>query len=86
MPHDIRDLRRHLFETLEALRDKKEPLDIDRAEAIAHVAQTIVNTGRLECDYLEVLGGEGTGFCEEGEPDARKPKAEGLRLLNGRSR
>jgi hypothetical protein len=32
-------------------------MDIDRAEAIAHVAQTIISTGRLECDYLEILGG-----------------------------
>lgn len=68
MPHDITDLRRHLFETLEALRDKKDPMDIERAEAIAHVAQTIVNTGRLECDFLEILGGEGTGFCEDAPP------------------
>lgn len=82
--HTIVDLRRQLFETLQELRDKKNPMDVDRAEAIAHVAQTIVNTGRLECDYLEILGGEGTGFCPDTEPADASRSKDGLRLIDGR--
>jgi hypothetical protein len=80
--HTIIDLRRHLFETLEALRDKKNPMDVDRAEAVAHVAQTIVNSCRVECDYLEILGGDGTGFCPDA--DAQAAPKDGLRLIEGR--
>lgn len=54
---NIETLRRHLFETLEALRDKKSPLELDRAKAIADVAQTIVNTAKVEVDYLRATGG-----------------------------
>jgi len=81
MPN-INDLRDHLFETLEALRAEKNPMNVDRAHAIAHVSQTIINTGRLECDYMELLGGTGTGFCPEEEPmDPSLPSTNGAKLL-----
>ena len=50
----IDDLRGHLFDTLEALADKNNPMDINRAKAIANVAQTIINSAKVEIDYLRV--------------------------------
>jgi hypothetical protein len=41
------DLRNHLFETLEALKDEEKPMELDRARTISEVAQTIINTGWL---------------------------------------
>lgn len=56
MPHQIEDLRTHLFETLDALRDKTNPLDLDRARAVADVAKVIVDSAKVEVDFLKVTG------------------------------
>lgn len=62
----IEDLRNHLFATLEALQDEEKPMDIDRAKAIADVAQIIVNSAKIEVDFIRATGRqEGTGFIPE---------------------
>jgi len=62
----INDLRDHLFATLEALQDEKEPMDLDRARAIADVAQVIINSAKVEVDFLKATGrAEGTDFIPE---------------------
>ena len=59
----IEDLRNHLFATLEALQDEENPMDIERAKTISDVAQVIVNSAKIEVDYIKALGRtEGTGF------------------------
>jgi hypothetical protein len=64
----IEDLRNHLFETLEALKDKDKPMDIDRAKAIAQVASVIIESAKAETRYLEVIGGgKGSGFIPQEE-------------------
>jgi hypothetical protein len=52
----ISDLRNHLFATLEALQDKDDPMDIARAKAVSDVAQVIINSAKVEIEYLEVTG------------------------------
>ena len=61
----IDDLRDHLFETLEALRDEHKPMELDRAKAIADVARVIVESAKVEVQMLEVTGASGTGFIPE---------------------
>lgn len=70
MKNRIQDLRDHLFATLEALRDQDKPLELDRARAVAEVAQVIINSAKVEVDFLRTGGtpGEGTGFIERGQP------------------
>lgn len=59
----IIDLRNHLFATLESLQDKDEPMDIERAKAIAQVSKVIIDTAKVEVSYLKIMGREtGTGF------------------------
>lgn len=58
----IEDLRNHLFATLEALLDEENPMDIDRAKAVAHVSSKIIDTAKVEVQYIKSIGGEGTGF------------------------
>lgn len=59
----ITTLRTHLFETLAALRDKENPMDIDRAKAVCLVAKEINDTARVEVDYLRVTGNQAeSGF------------------------
>jgi hypothetical protein len=52
----ISDLRNHLFETLEALKDEEKPMDLARARAISDVAQTIIDTAKVEIEFMEVTG------------------------------
>lgn len=61
----ISDLREAMFDTLRQLRDPKSPMDIDRANAIKDVAQVIINSAKVEIDYLRVAGGNGTGFIPQ---------------------
>jgi hypothetical protein len=66
MQNKIEDLRNHLFATLEALRDKEAPMDIDRAKAISQVAGTIIESAKVEFKYLELVGGGGSEFLNNG--------------------
>jgi len=76
MPKQIDDLREHLFATLEALRDKEKPMEIDRAKAIAEVAKVVVDTAKVEVSFIGAVGGSGSGFLPK--PPARsEPPANG---------
>jgi hypothetical protein len=54
------DLRNHLFETLEALKDEEKLMDIDRALAISTVAQKLIETAKVEVAFLKVTGADGS--------------------------
>ena len=61
MNEKIEDLRSHLFDTIKGLKDKT--IDLERANAIAGVAQVIINSAKAEVEYLKVTGAKkGTGF------------------------
>lgn len=62
MRNKIEDLRNHLFATIEQLQDEEKPMDLDRAKAIADVAQVIINSAKVEIDFLNKVGGNGTNF------------------------
>lgn len=66
MQNKIEDLRNHLFATLEALRDEDKPMDIQRAKAVAEVAGKIIESAKVEVDFLNAVGSRvGTGFIPE---------------------
>jgi hypothetical protein len=69
----ISDLRDHLFETLEALKDRDKPMDLDRARAISEVAQTVINSAKVEVDLLKAVSASspGTAFFDLPEGDQR---------------
>jgi len=73
MRNKISDLRNHLFAALEALSYKESPMELERAKTIAEVAQVIINSAKVEVDFLRTGGtlGEGTGFIELREPDTK---------------
>lgn len=54
MKNKLDDLRNHLFATLEALGDKESFMELDRARVIADVAQTIINSAKVEVDAMNV--------------------------------
>jgi len=65
----LSDLRNHLFETLEKLADEDKPMEIERAKAVADVAQTIINSAKLELQFFEMTGQESrSDFLGPAEP------------------
>lgn len=75
----IGDLRDHLFETLEALKDSEKPMEIDRANAVANVARQIIDSAKVEVEYAKVTGAISTsGFIPEAgstDPLPARPRA-----------
>jgi hypothetical protein len=75
MKNKIDDLRNHLFETLEALKDEEKPMELDRARAIADVSRVIVDSAKVEVDFLKVTGGlRSTGFLPAEDEGTPRPK------------
>ena len=74
MKNKIDDLRNHLFETLEALKDEEKPMDVARALAIADVAKVIVESAKVEVAFVRATGGVlGSGFIPEHTDTPRPP-------------
>lgn len=79
MKNKITDLRDHLFATLEALADKENPMELERAQTIAEVAQVVVNSAKVEVEFLKVTGKVGGSEFLEAQRapalEAPKPRA-----------
>jgi len=60
MSKSITDLRDILFATLEGI--KTGAVDLDKARNINEVAKTIVDTAKLEVEYLRVTNGDKSTF------------------------
>lgn len=52
------------MQTLAALRDQHNPMEPDRARAIAHVASVLVDSAKAEVDYLRTVGTDQSQFFE----------------------
>lgn len=82
MKNKIDSLRDHLFATLEALSDTENPMDIDRARAIADVARVVVDSAKAEVEFMKVTGARnGTGFIPTS--DLPPAPAAAPRLVTG---
>ena len=71
----LRDLNDHLFETIEALKDPDNPMEIARALAVTRVADAIVKAAKVQLDYhktVERLADEDMRFFESGQKRLRK--------------
>ena len=70
-PH-INTLREHLMETLASLRDRTNPMEPDRtnpmepdrARAIAQVASVLVDSAKVEVDYIKATGQDNSNFID----------------------
>jgi len=69
----ITDLRDHLFECIELLKDEENKnMTVDKAKAIADISQVIINSAKLEIDFLKAtdkMDGlvKTTGFIDNNE-------------------
>lgn len=80
MSAHINELREHLMQTLAGLRDRDNPMEPDRARAVAQVASVLVDTAKVEVDYIKATGADRSGFLEgqtapqlDNEPTAHNP-------------
>lgn len=82
MPRNkMSDLRNHLFETIEALKDDEKPMDLERAKTISAVAQTIINSAKVEADLLKAIDAKpGSDFFEAEQPLLEEPRSRPKRL------
>jgi hypothetical protein len=62
-PH-INQLRQHLLDTLVDLRNRENPMEPDRARAVAQVASVLVDSAKVEVEYIKVTGSDRSGFLE----------------------
>lgn len=51
-----------MFNTLQELQNKKNPMEIGRAIAMKDIAQVIINSAKVEVEHMRVSGGNGSGF------------------------
>lgn len=87
----ISTVRAHMIEQLRALRTAKpgEQLDaeIRRAKGVSDIAQTIINSAKVEVDYIQATGQNSTPFLEV-PPDMAvahlgSSPGDGLQVLPG---
>lgn len=72
------DLRNHLFEVMEQLKDDEKPMDLQRAKAVVDVAQTIINSAKVEVDFLQAIdSSEATDFFDMQRVEARRSLSSG---------
>lgn len=83
MSNDIHALRAVLFDTLRSLKDRADPIDIERARAINETAQVIINSVKLEIDRMRIAGGgdRGTDFIPVLPAAAQEP-AQGAQQIS----
>jgi hypothetical protein len=63
-PH-ITQVRQALLDTLGDLRNREQPMDIERAKAVASVASVLVDTAKVENEYLRLTGQDRSPFLDD---------------------
>lgn len=75
--NNISTVREHLLDTLNDLRDRKNPMDVERARAVADVARVLVDSAKVEVDFIKATNQSGSEFFGDGR------KITGEQLPNG---
>lgn len=76
MSKNINDLREAMFDTLAALKDGK--ITVEQAKAASEIGQVIINSAKVEVDYLRVNNGGETPFLEAAGNDNLPPGVTGI--------
>jgi hypothetical protein len=79
--NSIEDLRNHLFAALEGLADKDEPMDLERAKAVAEVGKILVESAKVEVAFVKATGAlKSTNFLPVESESGRPTVPPGRRL------
>lgn len=68
---NLAEVRAHLFGTLRDLRAGK--IDIEKAKTINDTAQVLINSAKVEVDYIKQTGAVSTGFIDTSVVESTKP-------------
>jgi len=69
----ISDLRKHLFDAIQGVRDGT--MDVDKAKTVAELSKVVVESAKVEVDFMKAGGlVEGTGFIPEKVPAPGQPR------------
>jgi hypothetical protein len=71
MSKNLSDLREALFDALQKVKDGT--LEIDQARAINEIGKTLVDTAKVEVDYLRATDGGESSFIDTAVGDANLP-------------
>ena len=64
MSNTISDLRKHLFDAIQGVRDGT--MDTDKAKTVAELSKVVVESAKVEVDFMKAGGmTNGTGFIPE---------------------
>lgn len=80
MSNKVDDLRDILFDTIRAVKDGS--MALDRAKAVGELTQVVVNTAKVEVEFIKATNGKGraSGFLgqqPQAEPAKPAPLAPG---------
>ncbi len=64
MANNAETLYETIFQTIAALKNKEEPMDLARARAISEAVQTAVNLAKVEVDHVKATNGNGASFFQ----------------------
>ena len=71
MNNDITALRAILFETLHGVKDGT--IELDKARTISDISARLIETAKVEVDYLRVTGGGESSFIDSAAGDDNLP-------------
>ncbi len=71
----IGDLRDHLFEMLENIKDPEASIDLDRYRLGIQVANSLIASAKVEVDYVKATGASGgSGYIPDTAPALPSPR------------
>jgi len=73
MSNNITTVRQHLLDTLTDLRNRENPMEIDRARAVADVARVLVDSAKVEVDFIKASGSAVSDFMQADESAVPTP-------------
>lgn len=76
MSRNINHLREAMFDTLADLRAGK--ITVEQAKAVSDIGQTIINSAKVEVDYIRANNGGETPFLESTGNDNLPPGVVGV--------
>jgi hypothetical protein len=59
---NIQEMRRVLMETLQDLRSREHPMEPDRARAISQIASVMVESAKVEVEFLKITQQDDSAF------------------------
>lgn len=76
--NNIATVRQHLLDTLADLRNREQPMEVDRARAVADVARVLVDSAKVEVDFLKATKRSNSGFISTTEEEPKSGLPAGI--------